>query len=74
MKLAWFLFLMPLPIAAQAGGTPCNDQDRIPTTNGGTTSTGTANCPTFSITVQVGAPPLQTSITFNSPAVCDTGR
>ena len=76
-KLLWLpisLLCLPSFLTGQTAAPACNDQDRIPTTDAGSTSTGTTNCPTFSITVQVGAPPLSTSLTFNSPPSCDIGR
>lgn len=55
---------------AQTPTTTCNDQTRQLTTAGGTSSTSAA-CPTWSITVSI---PPAVNGTYSSPTSCDTGR
>lgn len=63
--------LAALPALAQAAApVDCNNQTRHKTTCAGNTSTGTANCASFSFTLTVAGQ----SFTFSSPSSCDTGR
>lgn len=60
-----------LPLLPQQGSqSDCNNQTRHKTTCAGNTSTGTANCASFSFTITIAGH----TFTFTSPTSCDTGR
>jgi hypothetical protein len=63
--------LVALSILPQQGSqVECNNQARHKSTCAGNTSTGTANCASFSFTISIAGQ----SFTFSSPSACDTGR
>lgn len=63
--------LAALPALGQVTApVDCNNQTRHKTTCAGNTSTGMANCASFSFTITVAGQ----SFTFSSPSSCDTGR
>lgn len=61
---------VPWLMLQTSGPAPCNDQTCRRISDAGLFSTGTANCPTFSFTIEIGGQ----SLTFSMPASCDTGR